>query len=65
MAKSVSGIEAAILEARGLGELSVVGKSVRFHQNGRHVSTFWFPTPSSAQQGLRIFRAAPKYMVAA
>ena len=61
----VSGIEAALLEAQGLGELSVIGKSIRFHQDGRHVSTFWFPTPSGAQQALRIFRAAPKYARAA
>jgi hypothetical protein len=64
MAKSVSGIEAALLEAQGLGGFSVSGKALKF-RHGPYTTTWWFGSQAEAERNLRVFRAAPKYMVAA
>jgi hypothetical protein len=64
MAQQVSGIEAALLEARGLGSFSLSGHTIRFRQN--EMEWKWHcATEADAARQLRIFRAAPKYMVAA
>jgi hypothetical protein len=64
MAKSVSGIEAGLLEAKGLGELFVDGKALKFRSGG-YTTTWWFGSEAEANRNLRVYRAAPKYMVAA
>lgn len=64
MTKTISGTEAALSEAAGNGELSLVGRTIKFRRDGFEFS--WScRTERDAAQQLRIFRAAPKYMVAA
>ena len=64
MAKQLSGIEAGLREAQGLGSFSLTARTIKFRQEAMEW-TWHCATPSEAASQLRIFRAAPKYMVAA
>jgi hypothetical protein len=64
MAHTVSGIEAALLEAKGIGSFSLDRRTIKFRQ-GANEWKWHCATDAEAARQLRIFRAAPKYMVAA
>lgn len=58
---TMSGIEAGLSEARGEGQLSVVGRKVTFRRNDGMVFSWSAATDKAALAQLAIFRAAPKY----
>lgn len=60
----LSGIEAGLLEAKGDGSFALTGRTIRFRSDSMEWK--WHcATPADAARQLRIFRAAPKHMVAA
>jgi len=64
MTKQITGIEAAMNEANGVGSLAVEGRAI-VYRNGP-VSVRWsHKTPKDAETILRVLRAAPKYVSAA
>jgi hypothetical protein len=60
---NVTGIEAALREAKGQGALAVEGRAVVYRE-GRYTVRWSHRTSKEAAIILRVLRAAPKYVAA-
>jgi hypothetical protein len=61
---TITGIKAGLMEAKGDGAFHQKGKLIEFRDNrGLLVASWWAATSKDAAQQIRLFRAAPKYLV--